>query len=389
MDKLKVLHVLPSLNLEKGGVAQGVINLSLCYAALGVTATVLTMDDPDVFLPNTEHLNVVALGKGSFGSFSYHPIMLSWLKKHIHEFDVAIVDGLWQYHGYAVYKALKNSDVPYYVYTHGMLDPWFKDTYPLKHVKKYLYWFVGQYPVLKHAKAVLFTCEDEKVLARESFRPYKVREKVVGYGADITEIAQTARPDDFYALYSELQEKRIFLFLSRIHEKKGCDLLIEAFAKVAKKSPDLHLVMAGPDQTDWQSDLEKLALHLDISNRITWTGMLKNEQKWGAIKAAEVFVLPSHQENFGIAVAEALAMGTPVLISNKVNIWREIQEMNAGLVADDTLDGTEQLLTKWLELDSDAREQMHDNAVQCFKEKFDIRQASINLINLIKQDLHY
>lgn len=383
---MRVLHIISSLSLEGGGPAQGVRNLTSYYVEQGVSATVLCLDDPEDNLGNTEHLEVVPLGKGK-GVFAYHSGMVDWIKSNVDEFDALVVHGLWQYLGLAVLKALKNSSVPYYVFPHGMLDPWFKHEYPLKHLKKYVFWFLAQYPVLKNAKAVLFTCEEEKLLARESFSPYNVREVVVNYGTTLTELAKSARPGDFYELYPKLQEKRIFLFLSRIHEKKGCDLLIQAFAKVAKSNPDCHLVMAGPDRTGWQAELEKLASDLDITDRITWTGMLKNEKKWGAIKAAEAFVLPSHQENFGIAVAEALAVGTPVLISNKVNIWREIKEMQAGLVENDTLVGTEQLLAKWLKLDTQEITIMQEKAIECFKTKFDIQQASKNLIELIKSDV--
>jgi glycosyltransferase involved in cell wall biosynthesis len=299
-----------------------------------------------------------------------------------------IVHGLWQYNGYGVYKALKNTNIPYYVFPHGMLDPWFKREYPLKHIKKYVYWFLVQYSVLKYAKAVLFTCEEEKILAKESFWPYKVNEAVVNYGTTLSDIAHSSHADDFFNEYSDLREKRLFLFLSRIHEKKGCDLLIQAFATFAEDNPDIHLVMAGPDQTGWQSDLERLARDLGIAERITWAGMLKDEIKWGAIKAAEVFVLPSHQENFGIAVAEALAVGTPVLVSGKVNIWREIDTMQAGFVAEDTLEGTKQLIWAWLNSPSEQKAVMKRNAILCYEQKFNIAQASKNLITLIKNDIN-
>lgn len=383
---MKILHVISSLKLENGGVAQGVINLTSYYSELGVEATVLSFDDASTHLMGVKHLNVITLGKGMGGAFSYHPKLIPWLKEHATGFDAVIVDGLWQYHGYAVYKALDAVSVPYYVFTHGMLDPWFKHTYPLKHIKKYGYWFLAQYPVLKNAKAVLFTCEEERLLARQSFKPYSVREKVVGYGTTITSEAKTSCAEDFYVLYPELREKRIFLFLSRIHEKKGCDLLLKAFSKVADQDPTLHLVMAGPDQTGWQARLVELAVSLGIADRITWTGMLKGQAKWGALRAAEVFVLPSHQENFGIVVAEALAVGTPVLISNKVNIWREIEGMNAGLIEDDDLTGSKNLLFRWLNLSLEERSVMQENAIRCFKEKFDMQQAAINLISLIKGD---
>ena len=320
---MKVLHVISSLALEGGGPAQGVRNLTSFYKGMNVSPTVLTLDNSGSNLGNVDHLEVVRLGEGR-GVYSYHPELIGWLKQYAHDYDAVVVHGLWQYHCYAVYRALKDKNIPYYVFPHGMLDPWFKNEYPIKHMKKYVYWLLAQYPALKRAEGVLFTCEEERLLAQKSFLPYDVTEVVVNYGTTLTDISKIAMPSDFYLHYPELEGKRLFLFLSRIHEKKGCDLLIQAFANMARYDSDLHLVMAGPDQTGWQSDLMQIAESSGISGRITWTGMIKDKVKWGAIKASEVFILPSHQENFGIAVAEALAVGTPVLISNKVNITTHI-----------------------------------------------------------------
>jgi glycosyltransferase involved in cell wall biosynthesis len=385
---MKILHVISSLKLEAGGVAQGVLSLSSHYPKFGVQATAVTMDEIDDLLPDELELEVVRLGKGKLGAFSYNPRLGEWLKNNVTDFDAVIVDGLWQYQGYIVKKILSKLNVPYYVYTHGMLDPWFKKEYPLKHLKKYIYWLLMQERVLRNARSVLFTCEDEKLLARESFRPYEVREKVVGYGADITAVASSAEPKDFYRQYPSLIGKRIFLFLSRIHEKKGCDLLIQAFAKIADLDNTIQLVIAGPDQSGWRVELEKLAEELKVDERITWTGMLEGAEKWGALKAAEVFILPSHQENFGIAVAEALAVGTPVLISNKVNIWREVSEFEAGLVANDDLKGTIEILKHWLDLNIDSKERMIANSLKCFQEKFEMEKACRNLVDLLKADLN-
>ena len=383
---MNILHVISSLKLEQGGPAQGVRNITSYYAELGVTATVLCMDEPEDDLGSVDHLKVITIGKGK-GTFSYHPSLVTEIKRIANQFDAVIVHGLWQYHGHAVRAALKHTKVPYYVFPHGMLDPYFKQEYPLKHLKKYAFWFVSQYAVLRDSKAVLFTCEEEKRLAAFSFKPYHVTPEVVNYGTTIPPIGKQTGADQFYADYPELKSKRIFLFLSRIHEKKGCDLLIQAFAKALESNKDIHLVMAGPDQTGWKAQLIALAQSLNAEAHITWTGMLKGELKWAAMKAAEVFILPSHQENFGISVAESLALGTPVLISDKVNIWREIVEMKAGLVGEDTLQGTEKLISQWLALQPEERKMYQHQAQRCFEQKFNIKQASKNLVARIKSDI--
>ena len=187
----------------------------------------------------------------------------------------------------------------------------------------------------------------------------------------------------FFARHPQLRNKRIILFLGRIHAKKGCDLLIKAFAKVIGSDPVWHLVFAGPDQVGWQAELTALAREAGISESITWTGMLSGDMKYGALRAAEVFALPSHQENFGIVVAESLACGTPVLISNKVNIWREVYGDGAGLVDDDDLSGTCSLLESWLSLPAQQKKRMSELALDCFRRRFDVRESAASLIRIL------
>jgi glycosyltransferase involved in cell wall biosynthesis len=266
-----------------------------------------------------------------------------------------------------------------------MLDPWFKKQYPLKHLKKWMYWPWAEYRVLRDAQAVLFTSEEERLSARQSFWLYSCKEVVTNYG--------TARPTgdpevevrEFYNRYPKLRDKKLLLFMGRIHPKKGCDLLIDAFAQTLSDDPQWCLVIAGPDQIEWQAKLRQRAERLGIASRITWMGMVRGTVKWGALRAAEVFALPSHQENFGIVVAEALAAGTPVLISNKVNIWREIQADGAGIVAEDTLAGTCELLQTYLRIDEGKRSNMRRSARKCFEERFEIERAAAKLQSILAE----
>ena len=163
---------------------------------------------------------------------------------------------------------------------------------------------------------------------------------------------------------------------------------LEAFAATLAKDPAWRLVFAGPDDSNWQQTLEERARALRIADRIVWTGMLRDTLKWSALAAAEVFALPSHQENFGIAVAESLACGVPVLISQEVNIWREIDAANAGLVAPDTLAGTTELLERWQQLPETERIAMRQNARQCFQEHFDIEHSAARLLEAIETTLN-
>lgn len=382
---MKLLHLISSINPQGGGPIEGIKQFQVPTQALGVKVEIACCDAPDAPWLATSGLPTIhALGpfKSNYG---YTPRLLPWLRENASRFDAVIVNGLWQYHGLAVRQALAGTKVPYFVFTHGMLDPWFKRTYPLKHLKKWLYWPWAEYRVLRDARAVIFTCEEERLLARQSFWLYRANEAVTAFGTSSPPINGNELAQRFLAVNPQLQGKRIVLFLSRIQEKKGCDLLLDAFAQVAKTDKRLHLVMAGPDQTGWAATLHTQAEKLGIADRISWPGMLQGDDKWGAFYAAEVFCLPSHQENFGIVVAEALACGKPVLISNKVNIWREIEADAAGFVDEDTVDGTVRNLRRWLTLDVNGYAAMSDRARLIFATRFHISRAAERLVEIIRE----
>ena len=343
----------------------------------------VSLDSPDAPFLTQSPLQVYPLGPAHL-HYAYSARFVPWLRSNANRYDAVIVNGIWQYHSFGTWQALHGSQTPYVLFTHGMLDPWFKKEYPLKHAKKWMYWPWGEYRVLRDARAVLFTCEEERRLARKSFWLYKCHEVVVSYGTAKPEGDSSAETREFLAHYPELQGKRIALFMGRIHPKKGCDLLIEAFAKVLGQRPDWHLVIAGPDQVGIRESLHYRAAELGIAPRVTWTGMLSGTMKWGALRSAEVFVLPSHQENFGIAVAEALAVGTPTLISNKVNIWREIETDGAGIVSEDTLDGAQQLFQSYVNLPEQKQTQMRIAALDCFDQRFEIKKAAGALHSVLR-----
>lgn len=319
--------------------------------------------------------------------YGYTPAYVRWLKAHVAEYDAVIVNGLWNYSSFGASRVLPNSGVPYFVFTHGMMDPWFRRTHPFKHAIKQMFWLVGEGRLLANARAVLFTCEEERLLARGEFFGHSYREIVVGYGAADVPPAAAAHADAFDAATPALLGRPFLLFLGRLHDKKGCDLLLSAFAQVAADAPELDLVMAGPDQTGLLPRLKAQAKRLGIEARIHWTGPLYADAKWGAFRAAQAFVLPSHQENFGIAVAEALACETPVLISDKVNIWREIKVAEAGYVEPDTLSGTVSLLRRWLSTGDVRRAAMGQAARGLFEEKFNVNKTGPALLRMIESYL--
>ena len=380
---MRILDLISSVNPEGGGPIEVLKQTAAVAARRGVTVEVATLDAPEATWLRDFPLPVHAFGPAQW-KYSYAPRLLRWLRTHAQRYDAVVVHGLWQYHGFAARQALRRTSTPYYVFTHGMLDPWFRRTYPLKHLKKWLYWPWADYRVLRDAEAVLFTTEEERLLARQSFSLYRCHESVIGYGTAAPSSDAGQQREAFYAAFPALRDTRNLLFLSRLHPKKGCDMLLSAFARAAHRDPQLRLVMAGPDQIGWQRTLVAQAEALGIAERVAWTGMLAGDLKWGAYRAADAFVLPSHQENFGVVVAEALACGVPVLTSDKVNIWREVQEAGAGLVAADDDAGTERLLDEWLALSSTERLAMRTAAVAAFRKHFEIESFVTRLHGLLR-----
>ena len=379
---MKFLHVIATVNPEFGGPIEGLKQLAQVLTQKGHEVEIASLDAPNALWVAQCPVPVHALGPTK-STYGYSPRLLPWLRANASNYDFVIANGIWQYSSFATWRALHRTTTPYLVFTHGMLDPWFKHTYPLKHLKKCLYWPWAEYRVLRDAAGVCFTCEEERLLARQSFRLYQCREFVVSYGTAGAKGDSDAQRQLFTEKFPHLKDKRVMLFLSRIHVKKGCDLLIEAFARVASRDASLHLVMAGPDQTNWRVALEAQAEKLGIAARITWAGMLSGDLKWGAFRAAEAFVLPSHQENFGIVVAEALSCGTPVLISNKVNIWREIEKDGAGFVDEDSTEGTVRVLERWLESTKEEQLAMRQQARRTFLKRFEINEAAESFLQVL------
>jgi glycosyltransferase involved in cell wall biosynthesis len=380
---MKILHVISSVDPAGGGPIEGLKQLTLVAQSNGHIIEIASLDPPGAPYLKDFPARVHALGPAKF-KYRYSDRLLPWLRAHATRYDIAVVEGIWQYHSFAVRQALHRSPVPYVVFTHGMLDPWFKRTYPLKHLKKWLYWPWADYRVLRDAAAVLFTCEEERLLARESFWLYSAREKVLTYGTTAPPANLDAERQNALSRFPELRDKRIILFMGRIHPKKGCDLVIEAFAKTLATDPSWHLVMAGPDQIGWEASLRAMAAELNIADRITWTGMVGGDTKYGLLAASEAMFLPSHQENFGLIVAEALACSVPVLISDKVNIWREVKSDAAGLVANDNLSGACELLRNWIAMDAGDRDSMRARARGCFEKRFEINKVSASLISALQ-----
>lgn len=387
----RILRIITSADPRTGGPIEGARRIGEIWASQGHRQDMLTLDPPDErHLPDYPGM-ITALGPprgpGPLDRYRYTPRMAPWLRAHAADYDAVIVSGLWRYAARGAAQVLAGGPTPYFVFPHGMLDPWFRRAAPLKHLAKQASWWWAEGRLLAGARAVLFTSEEERLRADGAFRPYRLRGAVVNYGT--ADLSSDALSDiaAFRRAVPGLQDRPFLLFLGRIHPKKGCDLLVHAFATVAARHPTLDLVIAGPDEVGLAAGLRRVASRTGLSARVHFPGMLAGAAKAGALRAAGAFVLPSHQENFGIAVAEALAAGSPVLISDQVAIWREVVADGAGFVAPDTLAGTVDLLTRFLACGSERRLAMRGNARRCFASRFHIARAADSLRSLIEREI--
>jgi glycosyltransferase involved in cell wall biosynthesis len=395
---VKLLHITATLDPSKGGVAEAVKSFISIAEHYPIVNEVVTLDLPGTDYFQSEQTIVHPLGPNR-GFLRHSRNLLPWLTENIDRFDAVIINGLWSYHSYAAWKAVKNlkkdnQKLPYvFVMPHGMLDPYFqraKDRW-LKAIRNQIYWQLIERRVVNDADGLLFTCATELLLARETFYFYKPKgEHNVGYGIKSPPLFNADMSEAFNKICPGLNNEPYLLFLGRIDIKKGVDLLVKAYILLYKAKKMLgeslpKLVIAGPGlNSDFcEKVVNEIARFPEISQHIIVPGMLTGDAKWGAFYGCEAFILPSHQENFGIAVVEALACAKPVLISNQVNIWNEISKADAGIVGDDDLEGVEYMLKTWFTLTQDKQKQMGANALLAYQNHFTLGETAREMINVI------
>ena len=334
-NPLKILHVIANLAPRYGGPSKACRDMARAIARRGHAVSIFTtnMDGPGELDVPTDRPVVeddVAV--------SYYPIGVprfwgtSWplaagLKRAISGFDVVHLHSLYLFHDWATGHYCQAAGVPYILRPHGTLDPYI---YHRHRLRKAVMDTLFQNRVLRGAAAIHYTTEEEMRLAE----PYACGAPgaVVPHGLDIADYEGLPPPGSFRARHSEIGDKTIVLFFGRLNFKKGLDILARAFGSVASARNDVHLVLAGPDD-GMLAKTRGCLREAGVLDRATFTGMLLGEEKLALLGDADLFVLPSHSENFGIAVVEAMACGLPVAISDKVNIWREVEGAGAGAVS--------------------------------------------------------
>lgn len=395
---MKLLSVITTMNPVSGGPAQGIRNNFPYWQQSGIAPHIVSLDTLGIEFK--DEIEIVKLGSKP-NMWYYSSKLLPWLVENISHYDILLVHGLWQYNGYAVYKAIKQltkmgKRIPkVFVMTHGMLDPYFQKSKErrLKAFRNSIYWHLIEKKLINSVDGILFTCDEELQLAKTTFNDYHPKSEFnIGYGVIAPPINSKQLKITFEERCVEVKGKPYFLFISRIHPKKGVDILITAYAYLLEKFKESNveiplLVIAGPGiETDYgKKMLALLKANTYLKERVIFPGMLTGDAKWGAFYNSEAFILPSHQENFGIAVAESLACSKPVIITNKVNIWREIESMKGGIVTNDDLNGVTEGLIKWIEMPKAERNDMQENAFRTYKKYFTAEATSKKFVEVIKK----
>jgi glycosyltransferase involved in cell wall biosynthesis len=278
------------------------------------------------------------------------------------------VEALWEEIQHQGAKIAHRLRVPYVISPHGMLDPW---SLSQSRLKKQIYMALRLRRDLNRASALHFTTSIERDLTT----PLKLKPPAIvePNGVDLREFDALPARGAFRARHPQIGERPMVLFLSRVHPKKGLDLLVPAFAAAAP--PSAVLVIAGPDSDGYAEQVRASAERAGIGERIIFTGMLRGRDRLEPMVDADLFVLPSYQENFGIVVAEALACGCPVIISDQVNIHPEISAAGVGAVVPTKVEPLADAIKRWMSDDS-LRRAAAAKAPAFVRERYDWNQIA-------------
>ena len=347
---MKILQIIPSISLVYGGPSQMIRGLSSALGKLGVEVTVLTTNsngdrgqpplDVPLDIPVQENgYQIRYFPCSPFRRYKFSLDLLNWLKKHASEYDLAHIHALFSPVTSGAATIARYQKLPYILRPLGTLDP--ADLNKKKQLKK-LYAALLERPNLAGAAAIHFTSQEE---ARISERfGVKTNDLVIPLGVTLPELTQTPQ-----AILSHLEIKPnipIILFLSRIEPKKGLDILIPALEKVLKTGLEFQFILAGsnPQDPEYEAKIKQQIQQSPLGEKTIIPGFVTGEIKTALLKIADLFVLPSYYENFGIAVAEAMAVGTPVIISKGIYIWEDVEKAQGGWVGNGNIDEISSLI---------------------------------------------
>jgi len=297
------------------------------------------------------------------------------LKQNIRSFDLIYIVTVWSYPAAIAAYYCKKYRKPYILTPRGMLYP---DTFFKKVWKKRLYYRLILKQYIKGASAIHYTSEDEA----EKTHPFlglSNPKVVIPNGLELSEFRDLPDREKLKIRYPQLKDKKIILFLGRLNWKKGLDVLVKAYKMLTKDKADVHLLIVGGDEKGYGRKVKRWVNECGINYQVTFTGLLTGKDKLAAYTGSDIFVLPSYSENFAMAVAEAMACGLPVVISNKVGIYREIERNNAGIIINTRPEDLYRAMKSLLENPA-LRKELALNGRKLAEECYDINKVAGNMI---------
>jgi len=363
---LKILQIVPSLSLVYGGPSQMVLGLSTALASLGVEVTVLTTDSngdigqPPLDVPLEQPVEqngyqVRYFRCSPFRRYKFSLNLLRWLSRHGKEFDLAHIHALFSPVSTAAAMVARWQKLPYILRPLGTLDP--ADLRKKRRLKQ-VYAALLEGPNLAGAAGIHFTSAQEA----------KISERFGTHSPDLVIPLGVTPPvmlpqGQARIRWGVPEDRSLVLFMSRIDPKKGLNLLIPALERLLGLGVNFHFVMSGmnPQDPDYENKIQEQIQASTLSSHTTITGFVTGELKAALLQDADLFVLPSYYENFGIAVAEAMVAGTPVVISDQVYIWEDVKGAEAGWVGSCEVEALTGLLREALQ-DAGERQRRGVNA---------------------------
>ena len=336
------LSVVTHLDPRYGGLSAVVPQLSVAIAAKGLVSTSLAAFCTPRELYSAASFPELALTEWPTGR-------AAWVRDRSlgERFDQLLrgadgvhVHGLWEQSTLVACRGARRHRIPYLISAHGMLEPWALRN---KRLKKLIYSALIERANLEGARCLHALTQAEAA----DYRSFGCQSPiaVIPNGVRIPEHISSAK---FLAQHPALKGKRVVLFLGRIHFKKGLDLLIRSWKKIILRSPEAHLVLAGPDFEGTRASLSAIIEQEGISQHVLFAGMLRDDLKWSALAAAECFVLPSYSEGLSVSVLEAMGVGLPVIVSDHCNL-PEVAALEAGWVIPAQVAALERALETLLE----------------------------------------
>lgn len=324
---MRVLHVISNLDRRFGGPVTALMGLAAAQVRAGLSVSVAGTyrGEPDRGLSDifaAAGVSATFIGPGR-GPLIWTPRIAPTLRKLLTDADIVHIHTLWESIQHRAAVLARGRGVPYLTRPCGMLDPW---SLSQRALKKRVYLALRLRNDLNRAAAIHYTTHAERDLAAPL--GLTAPPLVVPNGIDLAEFASLPDRGAFRAKHPTIGNRKLVMILGRIDAKKGFDLLIPAFARL--KSVDSMLAIAGPDLGGYEIQVRAMVDQFGLRERVLFTGMLRGPDRVEALAAADLFVLPSYQENFGIAVVEALAAGCPVIVSENVNIQDEIVAAGVG-----------------------------------------------------------